>query len=162
MTNKEIFEVLFNLSENAGSSRGAVSACLVRGGEIIASAYSTDKPNRHAEDLLLEKIKNENINVEEDDILYVTIQPCGRRTPGGDGEQFGDCTTKIINSPIKNVIYAVHDPNYTEGVTEKLKMAGVISKIVDDTEITEKARAIFNSTLTDKDYMDKKGENPFL
>lgn len=156
MTNKEIFNELFALAKSANVKKGVVAAALVRDGNIIASTVSMDEPNRHAEDLLFEKVKNERKELLPTDTLYSTIQPCGRRTPGGGGEQFGDCTSKIVASPIKKVVYAVADPGYTEGVGEKLQNAGIVSEIVDDSEITEKARDIFNSTLTDSEYLAKK------
>lgn len=162
MTETEIFQKLFNAAEASNSKRGAVAACLVRDGEILAITPSSDTPNRHAEDLLLEKIAAQNIIIQDTDILYSTIQPCGERTPGAGGEAFGDCATKIINSPIKKVIYALPDQHYSQKVNEQFQKAGIVSEQVKDTTITEKSRKIFNETLSDKKYIEQKGKRAFL
>lgn len=162
MTDKEIFQELISVAKVVNSKQGAVAACLVRNKNILVSNASSDEPNRHAEDLLLEKIQKENIDIAEDDILYVTIQPCGERTKGGGGEKYGDCATKIINSPIKNVIYAVPDQFYSQKVDQRFKDAGIDSQQIDDYEIAEVAKNLFNTTITNKEYIKKKGNRAFL
>ncbi len=162
MTDREIFNELFRIAKSAKLNHGAVSACLVRNGEVLAITTSSDSPNRHAEDLLLEKIEKENIPLQKEDILYVTIEPCGERTRGGGGEQFGDCATKIINSKVKKIVYAVPDPHYSQKVAERFGVAGVSSCQVDDENIVNVARQIFNETVLDQEYLKQKGGRSFL
>ncbi len=162
MTNKEIFQELLNVAAQTKSERGAVAACLVRNGVILLSSPSSDSPNRHAEDLLLEKIKKERISILPDDIVYATLQPCGARTRGGGGEEYGDCTTKIIHSPVKHIIYALPDHHYSLEVNKRFEEAGISSHQTDDPEITEHARKIFNESMTDEKYIEQKGDKAFL
>lgn len=162
MTESEIFEDLFKVASAANSRRGAVAACLVRNGSILAIKASMDSPNRHAEDLLLEEIQQKEIIIENEDILYSTIQPCGERTPGGGGEVFGDCATKIINSSIKHVIYAMNDPHYSIKVNERFATVGIESHQIANETIIEKARKIFNETILDLEYIKQKGNRAFL
>jgi len=162
MTDEEIFKELLTIARQAKSQRGAVAACLVRGGRVLVSSASSDVPNRHAEDLLFEKITHQNMRIDPNDILYVTIQPCGERTPGGGGEMYGDCATKIINSPVKHVIYAVPDPHYSSEVDARFEKAGISSHQINNAEITKNARAIFNETLSDAKYINQKGNRAFL
>ena len=162
MTDYQIFQELFTIAEALNSKKGAVAACIVRNGEIILSSGCSDDPNRHAEDLLLQKVRDENVPIQPDDILYVTLQPCGARTPGGGGEEFGDCTTNIINSPVKHVVYGVPDHHYSLEVNERFDHAGISHRHFDNPEITEKARRIFNQTITDEAYIGQKGSKAFL
>ena len=162
MTDYEIFQELFRIAESLNSKKGAVAACLVRKGKIILSSGSSDMPSRHAEDLLLEKARLENLTIETNDILYVTLQPCGERTKGGGGEQFGDCTSNIIKSPVKNVVYGVTDHLYSLQVNTRFDEAGITHRHFDNQEITEKARRIFNETITDQEYIEQKGKRAFL
>ncbi len=162
MTESEIFESLFRTAHAANSNRGAVAACLVRNGTILATKASIDNPNRHAEDLLLEEIQQKRITIQDEDILYSTIQPCGERTPGGGGETFGDCAAKIINSPIKRVIYAMPDAHYSRKVDNRFAAAGITANQVGDAALTEKSRKIFNDTILDAEYIKQKGDRAFL
>ena len=162
MNDYEIFQELFNIAESLDSRKGAVAACLVRDGKIILSSGSSDIPSRHAEDLLIEKAKVENLIIKPTDMLYVTLQPCGERTKGGGGEQFGDCATNILKSPIKSVVYGVPDHLYSLQVNTRFDEAGITHRHFDNQEITEKARRIFNETITDEDYIEQKGKRAFL
>ncbi len=162
MTDYEIFQELFTIAESLNSDRGAVAACLVRDGKIILSSGNADELKRHAEDMLLEKATTTNLVIEPNDILYVTIQPCGERTKRGGGEQFGDCASKIIASQIKNVVYAVPDHLYSTKVNERFNDAGITHRHFNNIEITEKARKIFNDKVTNIEYIEKKGERAFL
>ncbi len=162
MSESEIFETLFKVARSANSERGAVAACLVRNGVILVIKASIDNPNRHAEDLLLEEIQQKGMPIGSGDILYSTIQPCGERTPGGGGEMFGDCATKIINSPIKRVVYAMPDMHYSVKVNERFAAAGITASPVNDSVLTEKSRRIFNDTMLDTEYIKQKGNRAFL
>lgn len=162
MTDYEIFQELFRIAESLNSKKGAVAACIFRDGKIILSSGSSDEPSRHAEDLLLEKARVENVIIEPNDILYVTLQPCGERTKGGGGEQFSDCATHIINSPVKQVVYGVPDHLYSLQVNTRFNEAGIAHRHFNNPEITEKARQIFNNTITDKEYIEQKGKRAFL
>ncbi len=162
MNDYEIFLELFKIAESLNSDRGAVAACIVRDGKIILSSGNADELKRHAEDMLIEKAKVENLIIQPNDILYVTIQPCGERTKRGGGEEFGDCASKIIASPIKNVIYGVPDLLYSAQVNKRFDAAQITHRHFDNPEITEKAKKIFNDKVTDKEYIEKKGERAFL
>lgn len=98
MKEEEIFEHLFAIASQSKDTDGVVTSCLIRGGEIIADAVSAGL--EHAEYELIKKLGVEGIAVLPDDILYVTLQPCDRRsTP--EGEALGTCTTNVIKAGIK-------------------------------------------------------------
>jgi deoxycytidylate deaminase len=60
-----------------------------------------------------------------------------------------DCTTLIINSGVKNVVYAAPDPEYSPEAKRRFHEAGVNYRMVEDKEITTTAIEIFNNTITD-------------
>lgn len=148
MTDSEIFEHLFSLIPTSDDTDGAVAACLVRDGNIVAEAVSS-KSGVHAEYALLQKVKTD---IQSNDVLYTTVEPCGFRTPGGRGELMGDCTTNIIAAGIKSVLYAALDPHASEQTRGKFKEAGVICEQVSDINISRRAVELFNSTCSNKDH----------
>lgn len=56
MTEKEIFEHLFEIAPQSNDTAGVVTSCLVRDSEIIADAVSAGV--EHAEYMLLQKLKS--------------------------------------------------------------------------------------------------------
>jgi pyrimidine deaminase RibD-like protein len=148
MLEKEIFEHLFETTKLSEDNGGIVSACLVRGNKILTNGFSTND-GIHAEYAVLQNIKNANIEIQPGDILYTTVIPCGKRTPGGQGEKYGDCTTNIIKSGIKHVIYAAFDHDASHDVLERFSKAGVLLEQTKVTEIQDKARIIFNDSVTE-------------
>lgn len=105
-----------------------VGAVLVRDGEIIAEGWHSAFGADHAERDLFNpsttlRVTNQEsaVTVEEDDILYVNLEPCchkGKTPP---------CTDLIIEKGIKNVVFGMFDPNPIvagQGI-EVLRSAGV-------------------------------------
>lgn len=156
MNDKEIFTALFDAARQSNSAMGSVSSALVRDGEIIDIATSSGDTGRHAEDLLFEKLTERGIQILPSDVLYVTLVPCGKRTPGGKGEKYGDCTAKVLKTPIKKVIYASPD-HQMKFSQERFESAGVSLIQSDDPEITREAGQIFVETLTDESYIQTRG-----
>ncbi len=142
MTEKEIFEHLFRIASLSNDTDGVVTACLVRKGEIIVDGVSAGA--EHAEYILLQKIKDQSIVITPDDVLYVTLQPCDRRSHA-EGEKLGDCTTNVIKSDIKQVVYAATYPK-SESSLEKFEANHIKIRQCGDKEIVEKAVELFNST----------------
>ncbi len=149
MTEKEIFEKLFLISTLSNDDNGVVTSCLVCNGRIIESAVSMNN-GTHAEDALLEKLKQINFVIEPNDIVYTTVEPCGKRSPGGKGESMGDCTTNLIRASVKNIVYAASDPDASSETRYKFGDKGVIIKQVIEQNIIKKAIEIFNSTCSNR------------
>jgi diaminohydroxyphosphoribosylaminopyrimidine deaminase/5-amino-6-(5-phosphoribosylamino)uracil reductase len=91
-------------------------------GAVIADADGTvisegfHKGAEHAEVLAIKNAKS----IPADATLYVTLEPCNHfgKTP--------PCTDAIIESGIKNVVFAVSDPNpVAAGGAQKLIAAGI-------------------------------------
>jgi pyrimidine deaminase RibD-like protein len=146
MTEKEIFEHLFEIAPQSEDTDGVVTSCLVRDNEIIADAVSAGV--EHAEYMLLEKLKKEAIEILPTDTIYVTLQPCDRRSPG-PGELLGDCTTNVTKAGIKNVVYAATYPK-SEKSLERFAEAGISVRQCDDIEIVRHAVELFNTTNEDE------------
>jgi len=100
------------------SPNPAVGAIIVREGRIIASGYHKKAGQNHAE---IEALSMINGKGREDDILYVTLEPCNHygKTP--------PCTEAILRSGIKNVVVGMPDPNpsVAGGGSEFLRQKGV-------------------------------------
>lgn len=145
MTEKEIFEHLFTIAPRSNDTDGVVTSCLVRDNAIIADAVSAGV--EHAEYMLLQNLKEESIEILPSDTIYVTLQPCDRRSPG-PGELLGDCTTNVTNAGIKQVVYAATYPK-SEMSLERFAEAGISIRQCDDIEIVRRAVELFNSTNKD-------------
>ncbi|MFT5849370.1 MAG: pyrimidine deaminase RibD-like protein [Patiriisocius sp.] len=148
MNEEAIFEHLLAIAPQSIDTDGVVTSCLVRNKEIIADAVSAG--GEHAEYMLLQKIKDTGIEIMRDDIIYVTLQPCDRRTPGGLGESLGDCTTNVINAGIKNVVYAATYPKSDNSINRFKESDASIHQIT-NTEIIKKCVELFNSTNADQE-----------
>ena len=150
MDTRVIFERVFEVAESSKDQKGAVGACLVRDGHIILCQASSDDGVEHAEYRLIKNLSTSSITVLPTDILYLSLEPCSRRTPGGPGEVLGDCTTHIIDSGIKQVVFAVQDKEVvTRDTRERLTKAGIMYQWADDAEIAKRAREIFNNSCAD-------------
>ena len=77
-----------------------VGAVLVSEGRIIGEGYHHRAGLPHAEVMAIKNAKS-----AKGATLYVTLEPCSK--PG----RVGACTDAIIKAGIKEVIYAVEDPN---------------------------------------------------
>lgn len=146
MTDKEIFEHLFEIAPQSNDTDGVVTSCLVRNGKIIADAVSAGV--EHAEYMLLQKLKEEAIEILPTDVIYVTLQPCDRRSPG-PGELLGDCTTNVTKAGIRHVVYAATYPK-SEKSLERFADEGISVRQCEDIEIVRKAVELFNSTNKDQ------------
>jgi diaminohydroxyphosphoribosylaminopyrimidine deaminase/5-amino-6-(5-phosphoribosylamino)uracil reductase len=100
------------------SPNPAVGAVIVRDGKIIASGYHKRAGDNHAE---VEALAEMGGRAREDDVLYVTLEPChhhGRTPP---------CTQAILKEGLKKVVVGMRDPNpeVTGGGCEFLAQKGV-------------------------------------
>ena len=84
------------------SPNPAVGAVIVRNGGVIATGYHHRAGMPHAEVEVLTKLGYKG---REDDILYVTLEPCNHygKTP--------PCTEAILQSGLKRVVVGMKDPN---------------------------------------------------
>lgn len=151
MTEKEIFEHIIALIPSSEDNQGVVGACLVRDGKIIQAGVSM-VGGAHAEYCVLEVLKEKGFVIDDHDIFYTTVEPCGKRTPGGRGEKMGDCTTNLINAGVKKVVYAAKDPDASDSTRHKFEMAGVILEQTLDKEVISKSVEAFNATCDDHDH----------
>ncbi len=148
MTEKEIFEKMFLAIGTSDDDNGVVGACLVRNGEIVKVTCSMSG-GIHAEYSLLKSLEEEGFEINSDDIVYTTVEPCGKRTPGGPGEKMGDCTTNLINARVKCVVYGAGDHDASSETRHKFQEAGVSIIQIDDKELVEKCIKMFNDTCRD-------------
>jgi len=148
MSEQEIFQHLFSISSRSDDVRGVVASCFVRDGKILVDAVSNNE-GIHSEYALLLEMKKINISVQPGDIVYTTVEPCGKRTPGGIGERYGDCTTNLIESGVKHIVYAAGDPDASNSTRHKFSDAGVILEQIPDKDTVNLAVQLFNSTHLD-------------
>ncbi len=146
MTEKDIFDHLVQIAPQSKDTDGVVTCCLVRDGALVLDAVSAGI--EHAEYELIKKAKEVNITFSDSDTLYVTLQPCDRRTPGGGGEALGDCTTNTINAGIKNIVYGATYPKSINSL-HRFAEAGVSIRQVSDRAIIKQCAELFNSTNDD-------------
>lgn len=146
MTDEQIFGNLFETAAKSKDPRGIVSACLVKDGEIIASAASSDDGVRHAEDILLEIAHSKNIQISDEVILYSTLEPCTKRT----NPALRDCTSLVIKSGITKVIYGASDPDHSEIGKQRFRDAGVNLVQTTNPSIIKRCAEIFNDSVTEE------------
>jgi pyrimidine deaminase RibD-like protein len=153
MSEEEIFNRLFFIINLSNNYNGIVGACLVRNGKILSESVSMGD-GIHAEYSLLMNLKKMNVLILPTDIIYVTVEPCGKRTPGGRGEKMGDCTSNLISSGIKHVIYGSSDPDASNNTRHKFNLAGILLEQTKDTNIIKKSIDAFNLSCKDpKDWL---------
>ncbi|MBU3935750.1 hypothetical protein KJ909_03695 [Patescibacteria group bacterium] len=141
MTDQEIFDYLFKRAKTSKDQEGVVAACLVKNGQILVSSPSADDSIRHAEDLVIEKAKKQGIILDENIILYTTLEPCSVRNKDISG-----CVSIIVTTGIKNIIYATNDPEYSQDTKQRFLTAGVNYQQIQNKEIIDRAVKLFNST----------------
>lgn len=110
------------------SPNPAVGACIVHRGELVISAHHYACGKAHAEQNALLEFQKMGYQADETTVLYVTLEPCNHwgKTP--------PCTSMIVDSGIKKVVYAYKDPNpvVSQANTEKLlKASGVDCQIIE-------------------------------
>lgn len=98
-------------------------------GNVISKGFHNGPGSNHAEIDALRRLKNVPDNVT----MYVTLEPCchfGKTPP---------CTTAIIQSGIKRVIYALTDPNPIVSGTGAsiLRANGVTCEVINVSEIDQ-------------------------
>jgi pyrimidine deaminase RibD-like protein len=146
VTQKQIFEHLSEIAQRSKDPRGAVSACLVKNNEVIASAASSDDGLRHAEEILLEIVRAENITITPEIILYSTLEPCTKRT----NIELKDCTSLIIESGISKVVYGASDPDHSEINKRRFSERGISLEQVSNPLIIKRCAEIFNNSVADE------------
>lgn len=146
MIEQEIFEHLFEIPSQSDDTGGVVTSCLVRDGKIVADGISTDD-GIHSEYALLEKLDDIDFNIGPEDIVYTTVEPCGKRN-SEKGKKYGDCTTNLIRAGIRKVVYVAADPDASQSTRYKFQEVGCALVQVQDGPIIKKAVSIFNSTVT--------------
>lgn len=143
MTDQDIFEKLFEVSKSSKDPRGVVTACLVQDGSIIAAAASSDDGVRHAEDILFEQCKNNALVLNQEAVLYATLESCNKRSKEG----MIDCVTQIIDAGIGSVVFGARDPLQSDQTTERLMAANIFIHQVADPAIVERCAKIFNDSV---------------
>ena len=91
-------------------------------GNVVSTGYSRETDlHKHAEEIAIEKALQAEINLS-DSVLYCSLEPCGERLSGRK-----TCTEWIIESGIKRVVFAAHEPTvFVEGKGEELlKQKGI-------------------------------------
>jgi pyrimidine deaminase RibD-like protein len=144
MNEKEIFDNLFALAKDLKDPEGVVVAGLVKDGKVLVSSPSASDGVRHAEDLVIEKARKLNVKIDDSMLLVTTLEPDSYRTPG---KGVKDSTTIILDAGIKNVLFAVPDPDFGKESRKRFEKAGVNYNQVSDIEIIRKAVNLFNSTI---------------
>ena len=144
MTDKQIFQNLFEVAKMSKDPEGVVSACIAKNGEILVSSASADDGVRHAEDLVIEKASKNGIEIDENCVLYTTLEPCSYRNPKNGVE---DCTTIILKTPIKKIIFGANDPEYSKEARNRFEASGVEITQIEDKELIKICVELFNSTV---------------
>ncbi len=92
-------------------------AVLVKGGKIIGKGYHKKFGGPHAEILAIESVKDKRLL--KGATLYSLLEPCSHygKTP--------PCTERIIREGIKEVVYAMDDPNPLVKGKEVLENIGI-------------------------------------
>jgi pyrimidine deaminase RibD-like protein len=144
---RDIFNRLLEFAADAIDPNGLVAAGLAQNGELKLMSVSAEDGLRHAEDLVLEQANNMGLAIDEETVLLVTLEPCSERSPE---RNLSDCATMIINSNIKKVIYAAQDPQFSPDTKKRFLEAGIDYIQIDDPQIIEDSRNLFNSTLINK------------
>ena len=96
----------------------SVGCVIVKAGAIVAEAATAEGGRPHAEEQALARAGVE----ASGSTVYVTLEPCARRSTGG-----ASCADLLIQAGVSRVVIATHDPHpYAAGVgVERLRAAGV-------------------------------------
>jgi len=144
VTDKQVFKHLFRIAVNSKDPEGVVGACIVSSNKILVSSASADDGIRHAEDLVIEKFKSLNVPITSEMVLYTTLEPCSYRDAKN---KVLDCTSIVIDSGLKNVVYAAPDPEFSKEAKNRFLKADFTYRMVDNKGITKTAIELFNSTI---------------
>ena len=98
-----------------------VGSVLVHNDRIIGEGYHREFGKAHAEVNCLDSVKQDDLHLVEQSVLYVSLEPCSHfgKTP--------PCADMIIKRKIKQVVIGTRDPfpEVNGGGVEKLLQAGV-------------------------------------
>lgn len=141
LTDREIFNELFEVAKTSHDPEGVVAAALVREDKILIALPSSDDGSVHAEDRVLQEAEKSGIQIQPGDILYTTLEPCNTRTERGT-----DCVSLLIRLGIKSVVYAAKDPPQSEETQKRLTEHSIHFRQVSDKDIIQQAVDLFNST----------------
>ncbi len=143
MDQAEIFKKLFELYKYNTDPRGLVVACYCDSDEVLAIAPSAPDGIRHAEDLLIDEIKKNNIKISDCRVMYTTLEPCSYRRRIG----LKDCTQLIIESGIKHVVFGARDPAHSETASKKFEKNGITFEQTKDAHIIRACAELYNNSL---------------
>jgi pyrimidine deaminase RibD-like protein len=145
MKENGVFYSLIDVAKSVEDPEGSVAACLVKNGDIVTISPSAENGIRHAEDLVLEMAREGGVEIDADTMLFTTLEPCSYRSPRNRVE---DCTSLIISSGVKRVLFAAPDPNFSKDARDRLNEAGIVVEQISDEEIIEAAKDVFNGSIT--------------
>lgn len=146
MTDKDVFQHLFTVAKSSKDPRGVVTACLVKNGEIIATAASSDDGVRHAEDVLFKHCRENGIPTDSEVTLYATLEPCNKRSVEGRI----DCVTQIIDGGVSEVVFGARDPLQSDETARRLNAAHISIRQSSDSDVVKRSAEIFNESVTDE------------
>lgn len=144
MTERDIFEHLLTIGGASRDPEGVVAACLTRHGQILCASASSDDGRSHAEFLVIQRARQRGLTIDDDCVLYTTLEPCSGASTVNDET---DCVTCVIEAGVKAVVFAAADPEWSTDTAHRLAEAGVRCRRVEDQEIIDRATALFNSTI---------------
>ena len=105
----------------------SVGALIVKDGQVVATGYSRERGDIHAEEIAIEKARAAGIDLTSSTI-YSTLEPCSVRKSGKT-----PCCAHIIAAGIATVVFALHEPTiFVECEGEETLRAAGIDVIVDD------------------------------
>jgi len=141
----EDYEFMLQAIERAKAANdeyGKVGTVLVQNNKVISASGSSScvSPVVHAEHSALEKAGwLKKYERRKDSIIYVTLQPCIKRTSGANG-----CSFDIISSGVERVVYGCLDPafNVNESV-DFFSSREVIFEQIPDIQLQKECWNIF-------------------
>ena len=110
----------------------SVGCVIVAGGVVVGEAATATGGRPHAEELALAAAGDRARGGD----VYVTLEPCARRSTGGTS-----CADLLIGAGVARVVIAAADPHpFAAGVgVERLRAAGVV---VESGALGDEARAL--------------------
>lgn len=146
---KKLFGTLLSIAQKAPFPEGMVAAGLVKNGSLILSATRSSDGSQHAEEVLFNKAKREGIQITPEYELFVTLEPCSRRS----SPTCIDCASLIIESNVKQVVFGVSDPGQSSLTRSHLSAANIKYRQLTDGEMVEKCTSIFNRYIESGDLV---------
>ena len=143
MADREFMQRALEQAKYAKDNHGKVGAVIVADGEIISSAGSSS--DSHAEHAALSHLGwVDNPPTEAKATMYVTVQPCQRRSKPNNRT----CTSLLESSGIVGVVYAAADPQFSQQEGERaLRKRGIQVTQIPDQDLRERALQYFRQDL---------------